>query len=278
MGADRPLHRALDPRQDGRPGRARQRRAPGPVRRPVAADDLADRRLAGPPRADRARSADQAPDRPVIGAAARRAAEPSRCRRIAYDRVGRGPALVHAASARRRPPRVGTDRRAPGDRARADHRGSARVRRVTAAARRDPDAGGAGRARWPDCSQSLGIDRPHVAGNSLGGWVALELGLRGATRSTSAIAPAGLWPQPLMPKPSVAHRLAKACGRWSGRSPPPPRPPAAARPAPSPTPTGCRPPTRPTSCAPTPARSGFVAVNRAMRAGRVHGPRQIRGP
>src|SRR6478735_12821345 len=41
----RALHRVVDPRQDGRPGRARQRRAPGPLRRLVAAADLADRRL-----------------------------------------------------------------------------------------------------------------------------------------------------------------------------------------------------------------------------------------
>jgi pimeloyl-ACP methyl ester carboxylesterase len=56
----------------------------------------------------------------------------------------------------------------------------------------------------------LGIDRPHIAGNSLGGWVALELGLAGAAASVTAIAPAGLWPEPLLPKASVTHRLAKA--------------------------------------------------------------------
>jgi pimeloyl-ACP methyl ester carboxylesterase len=52
--------------------------------------------------------------------------------------------------------------------------------------------------------------RVHVAGNSLGGWVALELGLRGVAASVTAIAPAGLWPEPLMPKASTAHRLARA--------------------------------------------------------------------
>ncbi len=55
----------------------------------------------------------------------------------------------------------------------------------------------------------LGVTLPHVAGNSLGGWVALELGLSGATASTTAIAPAGLWPQPLIRKPSLAHRVAR---------------------------------------------------------------------
>jgi pimeloyl-ACP methyl ester carboxylesterase len=56
----------------------------------------------------------------------------------------------------------------------------------------------------------IGIDRPHVAGNSLGGWVALELGLMGAPRTVTAIAPAGLWPEPLVPKAGLAHRLARA--------------------------------------------------------------------
>jgi pimeloyl-ACP methyl ester carboxylesterase len=57
---------------------------------------------------------------------------------------------------------------------------------------------------------ALGLDRPHVAGNSLGGWVALELALAGHARSVTAIAPAGLWPEPLMPKRSTARRLARA--------------------------------------------------------------------
>jgi pimeloyl-ACP methyl ester carboxylesterase len=56
----------------------------------------------------------------------------------------------------------------------------------------------------------LGLDRPHVAGNSLGGWVALELALAGRARSVTAIAPAGMWEQPLTPKRSVARRLARA--------------------------------------------------------------------
>jgi pimeloyl-ACP methyl ester carboxylesterase len=54
-----------------------------------------------------------------------------------------------------------------------------------------------------------GLDRPHVAGNSLGGWVALELARAGRARSVTAIAPAGLWPEPLMPKRSAARRLAR---------------------------------------------------------------------
>jgi pimeloyl-ACP methyl ester carboxylesterase len=55
----------------------------------------------------------------------------------------------------------------------------------------------------------VGIERPHVAGISLGGWVALELGLMGAAVRVTAIAPAGLWAAPLAPKQSRAHRLAR---------------------------------------------------------------------
>ena len=55
---------------------------------------------------------------------------------------------------------------------------------------------------------SLGLDRPHVAGNSLGGWVALELALAGRARSVSAIAPAGLWGGPLAPKVSAGRIIA----------------------------------------------------------------------
>jgi pimeloyl-ACP methyl ester carboxylesterase len=39
----------------------------------------------------------------------------------------------------------------------------------------------------------LGLDRPHLAGNSLGGGIALELGRRGLARSVTAISPTGFW-------------------------------------------------------------------------------------
>ncbi|RPK67929.1 Dihydrolipoyllysine-residue acetyltransferase component of acetoin cleaving system [Streptomyces sp. ADI96-02] len=39
----------------------------------------------------------------------------------------------------------------------------------------------------------LGLDRPHVAGNSLGGLLALELGRRELVRSVTALSPAGFW-------------------------------------------------------------------------------------
>jgi pimeloyl-ACP methyl ester carboxylesterase len=58
-------------------------------------------------------------------------------------------------------------------------------------------------------ADDLGLEGWHVAGNSLGGWVALALGLQGAA-SVTAIAPAGLWSGPLVPRASVARRLARA--------------------------------------------------------------------
>src|SRR5215207_3596083 len=43
------------------------------------------------------------------------------------------------------------------------------------------------------CLPELGFQRPHVAGNSLGGAVALELARRDAVASATAISPAGFW-------------------------------------------------------------------------------------
>ncbi|OKK03281.1 alpha/beta hydrolase [Streptomyces sp. CB03234] len=41
--------------------------------------------------------------------------------------------------------------------------------------------------------EALDIDRPHVAGNSLGGLLALELGRKRLVRSVTALSPAGFW-------------------------------------------------------------------------------------
>ncbi|MEU6422327.1 alpha/beta fold hydrolase [Streptomyces spiralis] len=43
--------------------------------------------------------------------------------------------------------------------------------------------------------ETLEIDRPHVAGNSLGGLLALELGREKLARSVTALSPAGFWTQ-----------------------------------------------------------------------------------
>lgn len=44
--------------------------------------------------------------------------------------------------------------------------------------------------------QALGIARAHVVGNSLGGWLALELVRRGFALSATALSPAGSWRRP----------------------------------------------------------------------------------
>lgn len=58
----------------------------------------------------------------------------------------------------------------------------------------------------------LGLDRPHVAGNSLGGLIALELAARGAVRSATALSPAGFWNAPEMAWCKAVFRLAAFLG------------------------------------------------------------------
>ncbi len=55
----------------------------------------------------------------------------------------------------------------------------------------------------------LGVERPHVAGNSLGGWVALEMGRSGWAASVTALSPAGLWRKPLGKRPREARYWAR---------------------------------------------------------------------
>jgi pimeloyl-ACP methyl ester carboxylesterase len=61
---------------------------------------------------------------------------------------------------------------------------------------------------------SLGVERPHVAGNSLGGLLALELGRRGVARSATAVSPAGFAnrAETMMARSSL--RLAVHTSRW----------------------------------------------------------------
>jgi pimeloyl-ACP methyl ester carboxylesterase len=125
---------------------------------------------------------------------------------------------------------------------------------------------------------AIGLPRAHVAGNSLGGWVALELGLSGYALTITGIAPAGLWPQPLAPKSGTAQRLARSLLPLIGV--------AAANPA------GRRlllssavahPGRVPRAQAAQLVRAyalapGFSEVNNAMRAGRFEGLERIRCP
>jgi pimeloyl-ACP methyl ester carboxylesterase len=49
------------------------------------------------------------------------------------------------------------------------------------------------RRDFRDFLAQVGLDRPHVAGNSLGGRIALEAGAAGDARSVTAFSPAGFW-------------------------------------------------------------------------------------
>ena len=125
---------------------------------------------------------------------------------------------------------------------------------------------------------SIGVERPHVAGNSLGGWVALELGLSGTPASVTGIAPAGLWPEPLVPKAAIAHRLARGLRPAVGWL-------ATTRPGRSLLLSGAV--AHPRRVPPAAARHlveaygeapDFVSVNDAMRADRFAGLERIRCP
>lgn len=62
----------------------------------------------------------------------------------------------------------------------------------------------------------LGLDRPHVAGNSLGGLFALELASRGSVRTSTAISPAGFW-GPLGLVNAVANLAAMKASTYAPR-------------------------------------------------------------
>ena len=59
----------------------------------------------------------------------------------------------------------------------------------------------------------LGLETVHVAGNSLGAWVALELAALGRARTVTGLCPAGLWRAPLLGEGEAAdgrgHLLAR---------------------------------------------------------------------
>lgn len=56
---------------------------------------------------------------------------------------------------------------------------------------------------------ALGVERPHLTGNSLGGWVALEMAADGNAASLCCISPAGLWGKALGPRAYDARGTGK---------------------------------------------------------------------
>ncbi|MFF5211578.1 alpha/beta fold hydrolase [Streptosporangium sp. NPDC000396] len=59
----------------------------------------------------------------------------------------------------------------------------------------------------------LGLREPHVAGSSLGGYVALELASRGAVRTAVALSPAGFWSRSELLYARTVLRVARASAR-----------------------------------------------------------------
>ncbi len=57
---------------------------------------------------------------------------------------------------------------------------------------------------------SLGVGQAHVAGISLGGWVALEFAKLERCLSVTGLCPAGFWTRPLGPRPEAARGGARA--------------------------------------------------------------------
>jgi len=55
----------------------------------------------------------------------------------------------------------------------------------------------------------LGLVRPAVAGNSLGGWIALELARRGSVSSAVALSPAGFWNGPEMRMATASLKVSR---------------------------------------------------------------------
>ena len=112
---------------------------------------------------------------------------------IAYDRTGDGEPLLllHGTGGSRRHWRPVIDKfAAHHDVIAADLPGHGQSDAPLADADHSPVGYAATLADFLD---DLGIESAHLAGNSVGGWTALELAKLGRARSVTAIAPAGLW-------------------------------------------------------------------------------------
>jgi pimeloyl-ACP methyl ester carboxylesterase len=72
----------------------------------------------------------------------------------------------------------------------------------------DDDASAAAMARALIAElERVGVRSAHLVGFSVGGWVALEMAANGYGRSVVALAPAGLWSRPPLPRSVLGRRL-----------------------------------------------------------------------
>lgn len=62
----------------------------------------------------------------------------------------------------------------------------------------------------------LGLERPHVAGNSLGGGIALELARMGAVASAAALSPIGFWTRAELAWAATMLRVSRALAAHAG--------------------------------------------------------------
>lgn len=69
-----------------------------------------------------------------------------------------------------------------------------------------PTAANLGAAISGFCEE-IGARRPHIGGNSLGAWAALEIAKTGGAATVCCISPAGLWRKPLGPRRYDSRRL-----------------------------------------------------------------------
>jgi pimeloyl-ACP methyl ester carboxylesterase len=134
--------------------------------------------------------------------------EPRRAAGIVYERIGDGAPLVliHGLGATRAIWRPQIE-------------ALARERDVIAvdmpgfgespALERTPTPWALGEAIASMCEE-IGVERPHLAGNSLGAWVAIEMAKADRAASLCLISPAGLWRRPLGPRKVNVRPLGRA--------------------------------------------------------------------
>jgi pimeloyl-ACP methyl ester carboxylesterase len=84
-----------------------------------------------------------------------------------------------------------------------------------------PTAAGFARVIATFLSEELGIESAHLAGNSMGGWTALEIAKLGPARSVTALCPAGLWrertPRYCIASFRFSYALARLLGQRGAR-------------------------------------------------------------
>jgi pimeloyl-ACP methyl ester carboxylesterase len=63
-----------------------------------------------------------------------------------------------------------------------------------------------------------GLDRPHLVGHSMGGFVAIELARRGRAATVTAFSPAGFWTADDPIRTDIAHSVRRSAllARWAG--------------------------------------------------------------